>query len=98
MKLTDKDIKQLAFMMKLSLTDEEVAKFRCEMSSILEFVSKLKEVDVSDVPEVGQVSDEKNNWREDVVKDAGCDPETLLAAAPERKDDYIKVPGVFKNE
>ena len=98
MKLTDKDIKQLASMMKLDLTDEEVGKFRGEISSILDFIGKLKEVDVSGVPDVGQVSGEKNNWREDVVKDAECDPEELLNAAPERKDDYVKVPGVFNND
>ena len=98
MKLLDKDIKQLASMMKFSLNPKEVEKFRGEISSILDFVSKLKEVDISGVPEVGQVTGEKNNWRSDVVKDADCDPETLLAAAPERKDNFIKVPGVFTNE
>ena len=45
MKLTDKDIKQLAHMMKLDLNEEEVEKFRGEISTILDFVSKLKEVD-----------------------------------------------------
>ena len=98
MKLTDKDIKQLAQLMKLDLNDKEVEKFRGEISSILEFVGKLKEVDVSGVPEVGQVTGEQNNWRKDTVVESEATPEDLLNAAPERKDDYIKVPGVFNND
>ena len=98
MKLTDKEIQQLASLMKLSLTDAEVEKFRGEISSILDFVSQLKDVDVSGVPDVAQVSGEENNWREDVVKKSETDPETLLNSAPERKDNFIKVPGVFNND
>lgn len=98
MKLTDKDIKQLAGLMKISLTDAEVEKFKGEISSILDFVSKLNEVDVSNVPEVAQVTGELNNWREDTLRDEGATPDELLTAAPERKDNYVKVPGVFKND
>lgn len=98
MKLTDKDIKQLAHMMKLDLNEEEVEKFRGEISTILDFVSKLKEVDISGVSDVGKVVEERNNWREDVVKDSESIPEELLNAAPEQKNNYVKVPGVFNND
>ena len=98
MKLTDDDIRQLAALMKLELTDEEVAKFRKEISSILEFVGKLKDVDISKASALQGVTGETNNWRGDTVEASESDTETLLNAAPERKDDYIKVPGVFNNE
>jgi aspartyl-tRNA(Asn)/glutamyl-tRNA(Gln) amidotransferase subunit C len=95
MYLTDKDIRELAKLMKLNLSDKEVEKFRDEMSSILSFIGKLKEVDISKAEEVGQVSGIVNNWRKDKLGKSMSDPETILKEAPEREDDLIKVPGVF---
>ena len=98
MKLTDKDIQGLAKLMKLSLSKDEVEKFRGEISSILEFVSKLKEVQIDGVPDVGQVVGEVNNWRKDEVLSSETTADELLQAAPERQEDYVKVPGVFNND
>ena len=97
MELTNKDILHLAKMMKLALTDKEVEKFRGEMSSILRFIKELEEVDIKKAMDVGQVTGEENNWRKDVVNTLDSQPETLLNAAPNRKDDFIKVPGVFND-
>jgi len=97
MELTKKDILHLAKMMKLNLSEGEVEKFRGEMSSILDFIKELEEVDISKATEVGQVTGEENNWRKDTINKLDSDPETLLKAAPDRKDDFIKVPQVFKD-
>jgi aspartyl-tRNA(Asn)/glutamyl-tRNA(Gln) amidotransferase subunit C len=97
MALDRKDVEKIAALAHLKLAADEIETFRGQLSSILEYVGKLADVDTRGIEPTAHASGVKNVLREDVVRPN--DKETtdaLLAAAPKREGDYIKVKAVFK--
>jgi aspartyl-tRNA(Asn)/glutamyl-tRNA(Gln) amidotransferase subunit C len=90
-KLTREDVLKLAQLSRLSLTEEEIERFREELSSILEYVEKLNSVDVSGLEPTYQVTALKNVMRKDEVIDYGYKTEDLLKNAPAVQDGQFKV-------
>lgn len=84
------EVKRLAALAKIGLTDEEAAQMSVELGQIVEFVEQLQKVDVKGVETTDQVTGLKDVWREDEVKPS-MPREQLLANAPEQQDGYIKV-------
>lgn len=84
------DIQHLAVLSRLSLTDEEIEKFRTEADAILEYVAAVKELALEEgEPEVGAHA---NPLREDVVTNApGQYTEVLLSALPKRVGNHALV-------
>ena len=96
MKLTKEEAEHIAYLARLGLTEEEKGKFTQQLSSILDYVEQLKEVDTSGVEPTAQVTGLENVIRDDVAE--GCDKETrdgLLKNVPEIEDDLIKAKSVF---
>ena len=96
MKLTKEEVEHIAYLARLGLTEEEKGKFTQQLSSILDYVEQLKEVDTSGVEPTAQVTGLENVLRDDAVE--GCDSETrdeLLKNVPEVEDDLIKARSVF---
>lgn len=89
--LTRDDVLKLASLARLSLTDEEVEEYRRDLSSILDYVQQLQDVDVSGLEPTSQVSGLKNVMREDVIRDYGIDRSDLLRNVPKVEDGLIKV-------
>ena len=88
----DRDqVLHVAKLAHLDLTEEEVERFREQLSAILEAVSKVSELDLADVPPTSHPLDLVNVWRED---EAGpCLPlEDVFANAPAREGDFFRVP------
>jgi aspartyl-tRNA(Asn)/glutamyl-tRNA(Gln) amidotransferase subunit C len=94
-KLSRDDVLKLANLSRLKLTDEEIKKFREELSSILEYVEKLDSVDVSGLEPTYQVTGLKNVMRADELVDYGYKTEDLLKNAPAVKDSQFKVKRVL---
>jgi len=97
MSLSREEILKISELAHIGLAEDEIEKFRDQMSSVLEYVGHLSEVDVKGVEPAAHISGVSNVLRDDVVKD--CDPavrEALLDAAPAREGDLIKVKAVFK--
>ncbi len=89
--LTREQILKLAKLSRLSLTEDEIAKYQKELGDILDYVKRLESVDVSGLKPTYQVTGLSNVTREDVVVDAQADPKQLLKNAPKSQDGYIKV-------
>jgi len=97
MKLKKEEVEKIASLARIDLTEEEKKKFQKELSSILDYVDKLNEVDTEGVEPTYQVTGLRNVWREDEVFD--CDSkvrEGILKNMPDKKDNYLRVPAVFK--
>jgi aspartyl-tRNA(Asn)/glutamyl-tRNA(Gln) amidotransferase subunit C len=97
MKLTKEEVEHIAKLARLGISEEEKEKFRDQLSSILEYVEQLKEVDTDEISPTAQVTGLENVMAADVISD--CDEETmkkLVASAPMHDDNYIKVRGVFE--
>lgn len=90
-KLTTKDILKLAQLSKLHLTDDEVAQFADEITSILGYVEQLKNVDLKDYEPTSQVTGLVNVTRPDEIRDYGADQGELLKNVPAREGKYFKV-------
>ncbi|MEI7631901.1 MAG: Asp-tRNA(Asn)/Glu-tRNA(Gln) amidotransferase subunit GatC [bacterium] len=90
-KLTKEEILKLAFLARLKLSDDEVEKYQKELSSILDYVKHLDNVDVSGLEPTYQVSGLVNVSRKDQIIDYGVSNEELLKNVPVREGVYIKV-------
>lgn len=92
MKLTQDQVKKIAELAKIKLTDTELEKFTKEISSILEYAHQLNEVDVSDVDFVSSLDDfEGEVMREDQVSSAMSIEDVHLNSKDGRKKgDYFK--------
>lgn len=90
-KLSRDDVLNLARLAKLELTEEEIEKFRTELSDILGYVEKLSEADVTGLQPTTQVTGLTNVTRDDVIGDYGVDQQALLKNVPDRQGNSIKV-------
>jgi aspartyl-tRNA(Asn)/glutamyl-tRNA(Gln) amidotransferase subunit C len=89
--ITIDDVKKLAELSKLELSEEELVSYKEEIEKILGFVEQLKTIDTKGVKETSQVSGLENTSRDDVIVDYGVSTDDLLANAPDSQDGYIKV-------
>lgn len=95
--LTESEVRHIATLSRLQLTDKEVAVMAEELSVIVGYVDQLREVDVEGVDPTAHAVDVKNVFREDVVKES-IGVANALANAPQREDSYFKVPKVLDQE
>lgn len=98
MKITEKEVRYVAGLANLQLSDPEVAKFQSDLNGILEHMDKLKEIDTTGVDPMAQVlfdAGETATLRADVpVPPLGN--EAALANAPQPGAGYFKVPQVIE--
>jgi aspartyl-tRNA(Asn)/glutamyl-tRNA(Gln) amidotransferase subunit C len=97
-KISGKEVRYVADLANLRLTDAEVAKFEAELTGILDHFDRLNEIDTTGVPPMAQVlyeAGETATLREDVpVPPLGN--EAALANAPQAGAGYFKVPKVIE--
>jgi aspartyl-tRNA(Asn)/glutamyl-tRNA(Gln) amidotransferase subunit C len=85
------EVLNVARLARLQLTDDEVAKFQEQLSAILEAVSKVSELDLSDVPLTAHPLEIQNAWAEDEARPCLSHDEAF-ANAPDRDGDLFRVP------
>jgi len=98
MKLTKDQVKHVAKLANLSLTDEEVDKYSEQLSKILEYVDQLNAVDTKDVEPTFNVSGQANVMSEDKLGDCTLPQEDALSNASQKKEGFIVTKGVFKED
>ena len=98
MKITEKEVRYVADLANLNLTEAEVAKFRADLDGILDHVAKLNEADTTGIEPMAQVlfeADATATLREDIpVSPLGN--QAALANAPQAGAGYFKVPKVIE--
>lgn len=91
------DIKHLANLSRLELTDEELESYSKDMTSIIDYVNSLKDLKTSDEGRIESIS-VRNEFREDgEPHEAGLYTEDLLESAPESQDGFVKVKKILNN-
>lgn len=93
-KIDETQVRKVAKLARFELTDGEVAQFSGELSSIIEYIAKLNELDVEGVEPLAHCLPIHNVFRDDVVKPS-LDNASALANAPDKYDGYFKVPKVL---
>ena len=92
--ITREEVQHIAKLARLGLIEKEINKFQKELSLILDYIEKLKEVDVSNVaPESHAILVENVSRNDEVSPRPGG--RKLLDLAPDKKDGFLKVKSVF---
>jgi aspartyl-tRNA(Asn)/glutamyl-tRNA(Gln) amidotransferase subunit C len=85
------ELLHVAHLARLELSDDELERLGPQLNDIIAAVSKVAELDLSEVPPTSHPLDLVNVWADDEPRP--CLPvEEALANAPERDGDYFKVP------
>lgn len=88
------DVKYVADLARLQLTDTEVEAFTHQLSAIVDYVAQLNEVDTSNVEPTAFVAPEHDPMRKDVA--TGSLPrERILRNGPSVKKDHFAIPKVI---
>lgn len=95
MPVDEATVRRIAKLARIAVTDEEAKSLQGELSSILQWVEQLEEVDVSNVEPMTSVVHMGMKKREDVVSD-GEYPDDIVANAPSKEDHFFVVPKVVK--
>lgn len=93
--ITREDVKHVALLARLGMTEQDIDKFSQQLSVILENFEVLNQADVSTVSPTAQVLPAQNITRNDEVIPS-YPPEVILANAPSREQDFIRVRPVFE--
>ncbi|MBT3834816.1 Asp-tRNA(Asn)/Glu-tRNA(Gln) amidotransferase subunit GatC [Candidatus Peribacteria bacterium] len=80
--LSKKDVRHIAKLSRLKLSEEEVEKFSKELTSILDYIDILNELDTDNVEPTAQVTGLTNVFREDKVLEPESSKEDLLNCSP----------------
>jgi aspartyl-tRNA(Asn)/glutamyl-tRNA(Gln) amidotransferase subunit C len=93
-KIDKAQVKKVAMLARLELTEAEVEEFTGQLSTILDYMEKMKELDTTGVQPLAHCLPISNVFREDVVKDS-LGTEKTLANAPQRDGEFFKVPKIL---
>ncbi len=88
------EVKHIAELARVGLSEKDIEKFSKDLSSILDFVEQLKEVDVSEVAPTEHITGLKNRMRDDLVNEFGNEKE-IVKLFPEERNGYDKVKSVL---
>lgn len=84
-------IKKIAKLANLIIDDKKLEK---DFSSILEYVNKLKEVDVSGIEDTSNLSDNVNVFRKDIEQRKEI--KEIIDLIPEKENNYLRINEIFE--
>ena len=92
--LTNEQVRHVAKLARLRLTDAQVEQYRTQLSSVLEYVAKLNELNVDEVEPMAHPTDLVNRLDDDVPQSV-LTLEQVLMNAPAVEDRFLAVPKVL---
>ncbi|HVM38262.1 MAG TPA: Asp-tRNA(Asn)/Glu-tRNA(Gln) amidotransferase subunit GatC [Sphingomicrobium sp.] len=95
MSVDTQQVRHIARLARLAMSEEEIAALVPELNNILGWVEQLAEVDTEGVEPLATVIDQKLRLREDEVSDGDC-REAILANAPDAQHGFFAVPKVIE--
>ncbi|MDI9547178.1 MAG: Asp-tRNA(Asn)/Glu-tRNA(Gln) amidotransferase subunit GatC [Chloroflexota bacterium] len=95
MHLTQEEVRHVAELAKLRLTEAEVRQYAAQLSAILDYAERIQEVDTSSVPPTPYVLGLENVMRDDEPQ-PGLDNEAALSNAPDSANGFFRVRAVFE--
>lgn len=89
------DVEHVAHLARLGLTDDEIDRLQQQLSQILGAMQVVDRVDTSTIPPTAQVIPLQTVMRDDVTRPSLA-VEAVLANAPRREGNFLKVPPVLE--
>lgn len=93
-KITTEEVRRIAALAHIGLTDDQIPHFATELDQIMGFVEQLAAVDVDSIEPTDQVTGLVDVWRDDEVK-PGLTHDDLKLNAPDWQDGQFKVKRVL---
>lgn len=98
-KLTIEEVKHVAKLAKLELTDSEIKKFDDQLSSIVDFVGELSKVDTDGIEPTSQTTGLENVFRVDELKPSEIhNAHEATSGTDNTKNNYFVVPAVIDKD
>ncbi|MGE5582688.1 MAG: Asp-tRNA(Asn)/Glu-tRNA(Gln) amidotransferase subunit GatC [Bacillota bacterium] len=97
MSLSKDEVEHVARLARLELDEVEKEEFTAELNKILDFVAKLNQLDTRNIEPTAHPITVTNVFRPDRVEPS-LPSDLALANAPEREDDFFKVPKILEDE
>jgi aspartyl-tRNA(Asn)/glutamyl-tRNA(Gln) amidotransferase subunit C len=97
MAISRDDVLHVAKLAELELTEPELVRFGDQLNAILEAVGKVSELDLADIPPTSHPLAVVNVFRPDEPR-RSLPLEDVFANAPEREDDFFRVPPSARND
>nr|WP_231036568.1 Asp-tRNA(Asn)/Glu-tRNA(Gln) amidotransferase subunit GatC [Pectinatus sottacetonis] len=94
-KVTEKDVENVAVLSRLSVSADKMDKYINDLNNFLEYVDVIQKADTENVKPTAHVLPLQNVFRDDIVKPS-LDREAALSNAPEKEDGYFKVPRIIE--
>ncbi len=95
MSLTPDEVRHIARLARVGLSDDEVSRLQGQLSEILDYFQRLQEVDTENVPPTAHTLAMHNVMRDDEPQPS-FDKEEVLANAPQRQDDLFRVRAILE--
>ncbi|WP_298611709.1 Asp-tRNA(Asn)/Glu-tRNA(Gln) amidotransferase subunit GatC [uncultured Thermosynechococcus sp.] len=92
--ITAEDVRKVAHLARLAIDESEIAALTEQLDSILEYVNQLSALDVTEVPPTTRAIEVSNVTRPDRLE-PWPNREDLLAIAPDREEDFFRVPKIM---
>jgi len=95
-KIDAQQVRKVAKLARLALTDAEIEEFTGQLGAILQYVEKMNELDTSNVEPLAHCLPIHNVFRADEVQES-LGTERTLANAPQRDEAFFKVPKILED-
>jgi aspartyl-tRNA(Asn)/glutamyl-tRNA(Gln) amidotransferase subunit C len=95
MSLSSDEVRKVARLARLSLSEAQVEQYRAQLGAVLGYVERLKEVDVAGVEPMANVADAVNRLAADEPGPVIAN-EVLMRMAPQVMAPFVKVPKVLE--
>ena len=94
MALTRDEVKKVALLARLRLTDDELVAMSGQLGAVLDYVAQLAEVDTTNVEPLAHCLPIQNAFRADQLQPS-LSADQALANAPKRAGDFFAVPAIL---
>jgi aspartyl-tRNA(Asn)/glutamyl-tRNA(Gln) amidotransferase subunit C len=95
MSLTLEQVRHIANLARLELSQEELSRYQEQLSAILAYFQQLEDLDTTDIPPTASVSDDESRLRADQIQ-SSLDLIELLRNAPQTAERQFRVPPIFE--
>ena len=95
MQLNKETVEYVAHLARIDLEDKELEKLSHQLKDILDFIDKLKDLEIQDINPTSHILPLNNVLREDLPQEPLSIDKTL-ANAPEKKGNFFVVPKIIE--
>lgn len=94
MSLSREDVQHVASLARLGLRDDEITRMQEQLSSILEHIEVINQLDTGMIPPTAQVVQMQNVMREDAVRES-LPQDVIMKMAPSSRNGFLAVSEVL---